>query len=97
VFLVADGEDVSTAELIRRLATIMHRPARLFAVPAWALRAIALLTGRSTELSKLCDSLAIDISGTRARLDWSPPVTLDAGLELTARWYLQELRDRTAA
>ena len=90
VFLVADGDDVSTAELIRRLANLMKRPARLVAVPEWALRAIAALAGRREELSKLCTSLAIDISETRARLDWSPPMTLDAGLERTVRWYLQE-------
>lgn len=97
VFLVADGEDVSTAELVRRLANLMQRPARLIAVPGWALRTIAALAGRRVELSKLCASLAIDISETRARLDWSPPVTLDAGLERTVRWYLQELTHRKAA
>lgn len=97
VFLVADGEDVSTAELIRRLANFMRRPARLIAIPAWALRTIAVLTGRQAELSKLCASLTVDISQTRARLDWSPPVTLDAGLERTVGWYLQELTDQKAA
>jgi nucleoside-diphosphate-sugar epimerase len=97
VFLVADGEDVSTAELIRRLANFMRRPARLIAVPAWALRTAAVLTGRQAELRKLCASLAVDISDTRTRLDWSPPVTLDVGLERTARWYMQELTQRKAA
>jgi nucleoside-diphosphate-sugar epimerase len=97
VFLVADGENVSTAELIRRMANLMRRPARLIAVPAWALRTAAVLTGRRAELRKLCASLAIDISETRTRLDWSPPVTLDAGLERTVRWYMQELTHRKAA
>jgi nucleoside-diphosphate-sugar epimerase len=97
VFLVADGEEVSTAELIRRLAKIMHRPARLFSMPVGALRAVAALTGRSAELNRLCGSLAIDISETRIRLGWSPPLTLDAGLGRTVRWYLQQLTDRTAA
>ena len=94
VFLVADGEDVSTAELIRRMANFMQRPARLIAVPAWAVRTIAILTGRHAEVSKLCASLAVDISETRARLNWSPPITLDAGLERTVDWYLQKLTDR---
>jgi UDP-glucose 4-epimerase len=97
VFLVADGEDVSTGELIRRLATHMQRPARLIGVPVWALRTIAALAGRRGELSKLCASLAIDMAETRARLDWSPPVTLDAGLGRTADWYLQQLLQRKAA
>jgi UDP-glucose 4-epimerase len=97
VFLVADGEAVSTAELVRRLAHIMHRPARLFALPTGVLRALAALTGRSAEMNRLCDSLAVDISQTRARLGWSPPLPLEEGLERTVRWYLQELTYRTAA
>ncbi len=97
VFLVADGEDVSTAELVRRLAHLMHRPARLFAMPVGALRALASLAGRNAELNRLCGSLAIDIAATRARLGWSPPLTLDAGLQRTVQWYMQALTDRTAA
>jgi UDP-glucose 4-epimerase len=97
VFLVADGEGISTAELVRRLAHMMHRPARLFALPAGALRALAALTGRNAELNRLCDSLVIDMSETRVRLGWSPPLTLDAGLRRTVEWYMQEIKDRTAA
>lgn len=96
VFLAADGEAVSTAELIRRLAQLMHRPARLFPVPVSALRAAAALTGRSAELSRLCDSLAIDISETRTRLGWSPALALDAGLGRTVQWYAEEIAKRTA-
>jgi UDP-glucose 4-epimerase len=97
VFMVADGEDVSTAELVRRLANIMNRPARLFALPPGVLRALAALTGRSAEVNRLCDTLAVDISQTRARLGWAPPLSLEAGLGRTVRWYMQELTHRTAA
>jgi UDP-glucose 4-epimerase len=97
VFLVADGEDISTAELVRRMAQIMQRPARLFSMPLGALRVLAALTGRSAELDRLCNSLAVDISETRARLDWSPPVTLEAGLGRTVCWYMQELTHRRVA
>ncbi len=94
VFLVADGQAVSTAELLRRLGKFMDRPARLFSVPVGALRALATLVGRGAEIGRLCDSLAVDISDTRARLDWSPPMTLDAGLKRTVHWYLQALAER---
>ena len=97
VFLVADGEDISTADLVRRLAQIMHRPARLFSMPVGALQALAALTGRRAEIHRLCDSLAVDISATRLRLDWSPPLSLDAGLGQTVQRDLQRLTDRTAA
>jgi UDP-glucose 4-epimerase len=97
VFLVADGEGISTAELVRRLARIMGRPARLFAMPVGALRAAAALTGRSAELNRLCSSLVVDMSQTRSRLDWSPPVSLDDGLARTVRWYMQGRKERSAA
>jgi nucleoside-diphosphate-sugar epimerase len=97
VFMVADGENVSTAELVRRLARMMRRPARVFPMPLCALQALAVVTGRSSELGRLCNSLAVDISETRGRLSWSPPLTLDAGLNRTAQWYLQELTNRAAA
>jgi nucleoside-diphosphate-sugar epimerase len=97
VFLVADGEDVSTADLIRRLALLMNRPARLFPVPVGALRIFAPLVGRGAEINRLCDSLVIDISQTLTRLGWSPPLTLDAGLARTVEWYLQECANRAAA
>jgi len=58
VFLAGDGEDVSTAELVRRLAKIMNRRSRLFAMPIGALRILAALAGRRAELSRLCESLA---------------------------------------
>lgn len=97
VFLVADGEGISTAELVRRLARIMGRPARLFAMPVGALRAAAALTGRSAEFNRLCNSLVVDTTQTRSRLDWSPPVSLDEGLARTVRWYMQGRRERSAA
>jgi nucleoside-diphosphate-sugar epimerase len=97
VFLVADDQSVSTAELLRRLANFMHRPARLFSMPVGALRALAALAGRGAEIGRLCDSLAVHNAETRARLGWSPPLTLDAGLERTVQWYLQARKDRTTA
>jgi nucleoside-diphosphate-sugar epimerase len=97
VFLVADGEAVSTADLIRRLAALMHRRTRLFAVPLGMLRPLAWLAGRNAELDRLSNSLEVDISQTCARLDWSPPLTLEAGLDRTVLWYLHERGLRTAA
>jgi UDP-N-acetyl-alpha-D-quinovosamine dehydrogenase len=97
VFVVADGEDISTVELVRRLAALTHRPARVFPMPLPALQALAAITGRSGELGRLRDSLAVDISETCARLNWSPPLTLDEGLRRTAQWYLREHTNPAAA
>lgn len=79
-FLVSDGEDVSTPELIRRLAAAMQRPARLIPVPVVALRAVAGMLGRREAVQALCGSLQVDIGKARQMLGWVPTVTLEEGL-----------------
>jgi UDP-glucose 4-epimerase len=88
VFMVSDGEDLSTPELLRRLGAALRRPARLLPVPVGVLRAVAALSGKREELDRLCGSLTVDISATRSELGWNPPVSVDEGLARTAKWYL---------
>ena len=83
-FLVSDGEDVSTTELLRRMGKAMSRPAHLIAVPAGFLKGAAALLGKRDVAQRLCGSLQVDIQKTRQLLDWSPPITLDEGLKKTA-------------
>ena len=87
-YLVADGEDVSTPELIRRLAQALGRKARLLAVPPAWLRTGGRLVGRAEEVERALSSLAVDAARIRNELNWTPPVTLDEGLRRTAEWYL---------
>jgi nucleoside-diphosphate-sugar epimerase len=88
-WLVSDGEDVSTPELIRRIGVAMRRRVTLLPVPVPLLKAFAGLVGYGGEFARLCGSLAVDISRTRADLGWSPPQTLVSGLARTCEWYLQ--------
>jgi nucleoside-diphosphate-sugar epimerase len=88
VFLVRDGEDVSTPELVRRLAAALKRPARLFSVPPAHLKALAGLVGRGDMAARLLDTLAVDDRKIRRELGWSPPFTLAEGLARTAAWFL---------
>jgi nucleoside-diphosphate-sugar epimerase len=91
-WMVSDANDLSTPELIRRIAGAMHRHARLLPVPMTLLRAAASLSGRTAEVRRLCGSLPVDISQTRAVLGWSPPMSMDEGLSRTVAWYLAEGR-----
>ena len=84
-FLVSDDEDVSTAELVRRLAAAAGRPARLIPVPVWILRAAAVMTGKLPAVNRLTGSLTVDISKAKQLLAWTPPVTLDEGLRRAVR------------
>jgi nucleoside-diphosphate-sugar epimerase len=82
-FLVSDGEDLSTPELVRRMARAVGKPARLLPVPLWLLNAGALLLGKQDRLQRLCGSLQLDISKARDLLGWQPPISVNEGLRLT--------------
>lgn len=80
VFLVSDGEDLSTPELIRRLAAASGRRARLLPVPGWGLALLAAVAGRTPAVRRLTGSLSVDISKARRVLGWTPPVSVDEAL-----------------
>lgn len=84
-FLVSDGEDVSTTELLRRMGHAMGRPARLIPVPASWLKLAAALVGKQDVAQRLCGSLQVDTEKTRRLLDWTPPLSLDEGLRKAAK------------
>jgi nucleoside-diphosphate-sugar epimerase len=75
-FLVSDGDDVSTTELLRSIASAYGAPARLFSVPAPWLRMAARLAGKSDMAERLLGSLQIDASKARGLLNWTPPVSM---------------------
>jgi nucleoside-diphosphate-sugar epimerase len=83
-FMVSDGEDVSTTELLRRMGQAMGHPARLVPVPASWLKVAVGLLGKGDVAQRLCGSLQVDISKTRELLGWTPPVSLDEGLRRAA-------------
>jgi nucleoside-diphosphate-sugar epimerase len=91
-WLVSDGEDLSTPDLIRRLARIMGKPARLFAIPPPLLRGVARLLGFGGEMTRLTESLSMDIGASRERLCWTPPLGVDAGLQRAVDDYLARKR-----
>lgn len=89
-FLVSDGEDLSTTELLRRVAPALGRPIRLVRVPPQILTFMAGLVGKTDLAQRLCGSLQVDISKTRALLDWAPPLSVDEGIRLAAMRFLEE-------
>lgn len=80
VFLAGDGEDLSTSDLLRRVAKAMGKPSRLIPVPAGLLQLGATLLGKKAMAQRLLGSLQVDISKTRDLLGWTPPVSVDEGL-----------------
>lgn len=83
-FLVSDGEDISTTQLLRTLGEALGRPARLIPVPAGWLQTGARMLGRQDTAQRLLGSLQVDISKARTLLGWEPPVSVAEGLQRTA-------------
>ena len=87
VFLISDGEDLSTPDLLRRLGRAMDKPARLVPVPLSAIESENSIIERPELVRRLCTNLHVDISKTRYVLDWAPVMSVDDGLRSTAMWY----------
>jgi nucleoside-diphosphate-sugar epimerase len=79
-FLVSDGQDLSTTELVRGMAQAAGVSARLLPLPVWTLQAGATLLGKGDAVQRLCGNLQVDISKARSLLGWVPPVSVEEGL-----------------
>lgn len=88
VFLASDGEDLSTPELLKRLAAALDTKARLLPIPAGLLEGVAALAGQRVLAQRLCFSLCVDSRKVRKTLDWQPPFSVDEELQRTARAFL---------
>lgn len=89
-FLVSDGEDLSTTELLQRTGVALGKPARLLPIPGSSLEVGAALLGKREVAQRLCGSLQVDISKTREILGWRPPVSIDEALRKTAEDFLRQ-------
>ena len=93
-FAISDGEDISTPDLVRRIAHALGRPARLFPFPVAMLRVAGAVTGQSQAIDRLIGDLTIDSSPIRSVLRWRPPFSMAQGLAETAAWYLAHREQR---
>lgn len=84
-FMVSDGEDLSTADLLRRLGAAMGKPARLLNVPPALLTAAAAMIGKRAIAQRLLGNLQVDISHTCRTLGWKPSISVDEGLRRTVQ------------
>ena len=88
-FLVSDGEDLSTPQLIQLLAQGMNQSAHLLPVPLFLLRFTAALLGKRAEIDRLVGSLQVDSNKTCELLNWKAPVSVKDGIREMAQWYLR--------
>lgn len=89
LFLLSDGEDVSTPNLLRSIGSVLRKPAVLLPLPPALLRAAGRAGRKPSMVEPLLDSLMVDGGKIRHTLGWRPPYTMTEGLRETARWYEQ--------
>lgn len=94
VFLVSDGEDLSTSELLRRTARALGVSSRLLPVPSAWLALGASAVGRRDLWQRLGGTLQVDSMPTQARLGWIPPISVDAGLRAAVEGLRDAVRGR---
>lgn len=87
-FLVSDGKNFSTKELVTLLAKGMGRKLPFVSVPPSCLKGLAKLLGRQGLHTQLCESLKIDISKSKVLLGWAPPVSAETALMNAGKQYL---------
>jgi nucleoside-diphosphate-sugar epimerase len=85
VFLVSDGEDLSTTQLLNECAKALGVKARLLPVPQKLIEFFANLLGKQDMAQRLCGNLQVDISKARHLLSWTPPVSVADGLIETCK------------
>jgi len=93
-FHVSDDEDISTAELLRRMGKALGKPVRNLPVPASALKLGLRLAGKRDWAGKLFENLQVDIEHTKKTLGWKPKVTMEEELERTAKWWRESRQGR---
>lgn len=80
IILASDGEDLSTAELVRRIGKAMRKSPHMFPVPNVVMKLALSVAGRPDAYESLFESLQADISETRRLLGWTPVLSVDEGL-----------------
>jgi len=80
-FLVSDGEDLSTPELLNKIAFETGQSLTLFPFPVFLLKFFSRILGKKNEMNKLLNSLQIDNSYVCETLSWTPPVSVSEGFK----------------
>lgn len=86
-FIISDGQDVSTPDLIKMISCAMGKKSSLFYLNPGILKVLCKIVGLETELRKLTGSLLVDSSKIRNLLGWKPPFTMEEGLRDTIKNY----------
>lgn len=83
LFLVSDGQDLSTTELLKACGKALNKKVWLIPLPQLLIERMAALLGKKNIAQRLCGNLQVDISRARQLMDWTPPISVTDGLKAT--------------
>lgn len=89
VFLVSDGADLSTTELLKELAQAMNKKARLLPIPEFFLSVAGNLVRKKDVVQRICESLQVDIEKNKELLGWTPPINRKVAFRETVIHYME--------
>ncbi len=89
-FVVSDGQDMSTAELIEKIGLALNKKPFLVSMPPALLRGLGRIVRKQSMIKRLTGSLVIDSSKVRSMLNWQPPYSVEHELDRTAAWYTEQ-------
>ena len=90
IFLISDGEDLSTTELLQKLSGAFSRKILLLPIPVSWMSFVAKLVGKGDITTRLFSSLQVDSSKADELLGWQPVISMDAQLKKTTDAHLNE-------
>ena len=93
-FLVSDGHDLSTPELVRSIASALRKSTMLIPFPPVLLKLVATTAGKRGAYDRLCGSLTVDIALTKQKLSWTPPFTVQESMQRTVDAFIQSRDSR---
>ena len=93
-FLVSDGHDLSTPELIRSIASALHKSPMLIPFPPALLKLVTTTAGKRGAYDRLCGSLTVDIAVTKQMLSWTPPFTVQDSMQRTVNAFISSKDSR---
>jgi nucleoside-diphosphate-sugar epimerase len=80
IFLISDDDNLSTTQLLKKIAKAFNKKALLLPVPVSWMLFVAKLLGKEADAIRLFSSLTVDSSKARDLLDWHPVTTMDEQL-----------------
>jgi len=88
-FLVSDGRDLSTTQLLKYLTGAFGGKASIFPLPERILIMVASMLGKRAVAQRILGSLQVDIRKNYDLLGWTPPISTEIAMHQTVRHFLE--------